>query len=60
MQVSLVFLVAIKKGIKYLDDKLNTIEKILNIKTDLLVSQKTLLNYVKPNFRSKLKEILND
>jgi len=55
----------VKKGIKYLDDKLNTIEKILNIqndilniKTDLLISQKTLLNYVKPNFRAKLKELL--
>ena len=55
----------VKKGIKYLDDKLNTIEKILNIqndilniKTDLLISQKTLLSYVKPNFRAKLKEMI--
>jgi len=55
----------VKKGIKYLDDKLNTIEKILNlqndilnIRTDLIVNQKTLLNYVKVEFRVKLKEML--
>jgi len=56
----------VKKGVKYLDDKLNTIEKILNlqndilnIRTDLIVSQKTLLNYVKPNFRERLKEMIS-
>ena len=55
----------VKKGIKYLDDKLKTIEKILklqndilSIKSNLLVAEATLLNYVKPNYRKKLKEML--
>jgi hypothetical protein len=55
----------VKKGIKYLDDKLKTIEKILklqndilDIKSNLIISETTLLNYVKPNARAKLKELL--
>ena len=56
----------VKKGIKYLDDKLKTIEKILklqndilSIKSNLLIAEATLLNYIKPNYREKLKEMLN-
>ena len=54
----------VKKGIKYLDDKLKTIERILklqndilSIKSNLLVAEATLLNYIKPNYRKKLKEM---
>jgi len=57
----------VKKGIKYLDDKLNTIEKILKLQNDILdiksnlkIEKIILLNYVKPNYRDKLKEILNN
>ena len=46
------------KGIKYLDDKLSTIEKILNIQNYLLINKKTLLNFVKPKFRAELKEMI--
>jgi len=57
----------VKKGIKYLDDKLKTIEKILKLQNDILdiksnlkIEEIVLLNYVKPNYRSKLKEMLNE
>lgn len=57
----------VKKGVKYLDDKLKTIEKILKLQndilevnTDLVISQKNLLNYVKKNARDRLKEMLNE
>ncbi len=57
----------VKKGVKYLDDKLKTLEKILDlqnsilkVKTDLIVSEKTLLNYVKKNVRNRLREMLNE
>ena len=56
----------VKKGIKYLDDKLKTIEKILKLQNDILdirsnliISETTLLNYVKSNARAKLKEMLS-
>jgi len=55
----------VKKGIKYLDEKLKTIEKILilqnkilDIKSNLAIAKATLLNYVKPDYREKLKEML--
>jgi len=55
----------VKKAIKYLDDKLKTIEYILKLQNDILntksniISAKLrLLNYVKPSFREKLKELL--
>ena len=57
----------VKKGIKYLDDKLKTIEKILKLQNDILdiqsnliISEVTLLNYVKPKARAKLKEMLSN
>jgi len=57
----------VKKGIKYLDDKLSTIEKILKLQNDILdiksnlkVEEIVLLNYVKQNYRDKLKEMLNE
>jgi len=57
----------VKKGIKYLDDKLNTIEKILklqnsilDIKSNLAIQETILLNYVKKSYRDKLKEMLNN
>ena len=57
----------VKKGVKYLDDKLKTLEKILKIqndildvKTELIISEKTLLNYVSSNARIRLKELLNE
>jgi hypothetical protein len=55
----------VKKGVKYLDDRLKTIEKllniqndILNIQTNLLISQKILLNYVKRDYKEELKRML--
>lgn len=55
----------VKKGIKYLDEKLKTIEKILilqndilHIKSNLAIAKATLLNYVKSDYREKLKELL--
>jgi len=57
----------VKKGIKYLDDKLSTIETILKLQNDILdiksnltITETTLLNYVKPNYRKKLRELLNE
>ncbi len=57
----------VKKGIKYLDDKLKTIEKILKLQNDILdiksnlaISEVTLLNYVKKSYRDKLKDMLNN
>lgn len=48
----------VKKGVKYLDDKLKTIEKILKLQndilevnTDLIISEKNVLNYVKKSVR---------
>lgn len=55
----------VKKGVKYLDDKLKTIEKILDlqnkileVKSELVISESNLLNYVKNPYREKLKELL--
>lgn len=55
----------VKKGVKYLDEKLNTTKKILDLqnkilesKSKLKLSELTLLNYVKRKYRPKLKEIL--
>lgn len=55
----------VKKGVKYLDDKLKTIEKILKLQndilevnTDLIISEKNVLNYVKKSVRDRLKEML--
>lgn len=57
----------VKKGVKYLDDKLKTIEKILKLQndilevnTDLIISEKNVLNYVKKSVRDRLKEMLNE
>jgi len=55
----------VKKGVIYLDEKVKTMEKILDLQNDILdirsnliISKANLLNYVKPSFRSKLKEML--
>ena len=55
----------VKKGIKYLDDRLVTIKKILILQNDILklksslaIAESLLLNYVKPEFRKELKELL--
>ena len=56
----------VKKGMKYLEDKLKTIEKILklqnnilDVKSNLNIQESILLNYVKKSYRDKLKEMLN-
>jgi len=55
----------VKKAVIYLNEKLKTIEQILNLQNDILdiksnlqISKTTLLNYVKDSYKKQLEELL--
>ncbi len=55
----------VKKGVIYLDEKVKTMEKILDLQNDILdirsnlaISKANLLNYIKSSFKNKLEEML--